>query len=584
LRTLLPATALLLLLCFPAKAQQRLTLVIKGKTAADTEQLSLLKKKITYKKEFSDSLSLRKERDRFLLRLYDLGYLAASMDSTVKDSLTHTSFLSIGKPYKWIRLSPGNVDEGILSETNFRERLYSNRPVYFRNIRKLQERILDYCENNGYPFAEVRLDSVTLREGEISARLWLSKNTQVRVDSITVKGKATISPVYLHSYLGIKPGNLYNESLVREISNRIRELPFLNELKPFEISFSDKKARVYLYLENKRASQFDFIAGFLPDNQNTGKLQFSGEAHLKLQNSFGRGEVFELNWKSPLPLTQDLRVNVMYPFLFSSPFGIDAAFSLYKRDTTYVEIVQNLGLQYILTRGNYFKVFIVDKQSNLLDSRKYADVTERLEHLDVSSFSYGLAFRSEKLDYRINPREGYSLLLSGSIGTRRIRKNSRLREEVYEGLRLSSTVYSSEYRADYYIPLRSRSVIYAGIKGALLMSPDLLTNELFRIGGLRTLRGFDEETILASWYTIANLEYRFILEQNSYLFAFYNAAYLENRSGNQFRADTPYGFGAGIAFETRLGIFSFTYALGKQLNNPLYLRSGKLHFGIISYF
>ncbi|MCC6690169.1 MAG: hypothetical protein IT235_01425, partial [Bacteroidia bacterium] len=48
--------------------------------------------------------------------------------------------------------------------------------------------------------------------------------------------------------------------------------------------------------------------------------------------------------------------------------------------------------------------------------------------------------------------------------------------------------------------------------------------------------------------------------------------------------DTPYGFGAGTSFETKAGIFSLDYALGSQLGNPIYLKSGKIHFGIVSYF
>lgn len=46
----------------------------------------------------------------------------------------------------------------------------------------------------------------------------------------------------------------------------------------------------------------------------------------------------------------------------------------------------------------------------------------------------------------------------------------------------------------------------------------------------------------------------------------------------------PVGFGAGITFETRLGIFSFNYALGKQFNNPILFKEGKVHFGIVNYF
>jgi outer membrane translocation and assembly module TamA len=80
------------------------------------------------------------------------------------------------------------------------------------------------------------------------------------------------------------------------------------------------------------------------------------------------------------------------------------------------------------------------------------------------------------------------------------------------------------------------------------------------------------------------VEYRYLFEQNSYLFAFWNGAYYESRTSTAFIHDTPYGFGAGVSFETKAGIFSLSYALGKQFSNPINFKSAKIHFGIVSYF
>jgi len=49
-------------------------------------------------------------------------------------------------------------------------------------------------------------------------------------------------------------------------------------------------------------------------------------------------------------------------------------------------------------------------------------------------------------------------------------------------------------------------------------------------------------------------------------------------------SDNPFGFGAGMSFETKAGIFSIMYALGKQFDNPIDMKSAKIHFGIISTF
>ena len=112
----------------------------------------------------------------------------------------------------------------------------------------------------------------------------------------------------------------------------------------------------------------------------------------------------------------------------------------------------------------------------------------------------------------------------------------------------------------------------------------LFKNEIFRIGGLRTLRGFDEESIFTSTYCIQSLEYRFLFSKNSNILLFAEGAWYENNSSAIYINDFPYSVGAGINFETKAGILSLNYALGSQLNNAFDVRNGKIHFGLINEF
>jgi hemolysin activation/secretion protein len=98
------------------------------------------------------------------------------------------------------------------------------------------------------------------------------------------------------------------------------------------------------------------------------------------------------------------------------------------------------------------------------------------------------------------------------------------------------------------------------------------------------LRGFNEEELFATSYLISQIEYRFLLDKNSALFGFYNRAWYEDNSTLKYVKDSPLGFGLGLSFGTKLGIFSVTYALGKQLTNSIQLNQGKIHIGYISFF
>ena len=564
--------------CFKIKAQQAYGLEIVSPPSKD------IVKKLEYKKIFSSKEERKKELRSILFSLYDNAYLAANYDSLVEDSVSLRAYLNVGEIYRWVLLDRGNVDEGILSEIGFREKLYANKPLYFKDVLKVQEKIMSYCENNGYPFAAVNLDSINIHQNNISARLNLVKNIELHIDSILVKGSAAISSAYLHNYLSIKPGDFYNESLIKKISIRVKEMSFLTEARPSNIVFIDKQTKLFLFLEKKKASQFDGIIGILPDNTSN-KILFTGDVHLKLLNALAKGELIDVNWRSLQKNTQDLKTKITYPFLFSTPFGLDYDFKLYKKDSLFIDVNQSFGLQYLLTGGSYFKAFVNTKQSSLLSTRGLEFQTVPPVYADISSTLYGLGYKTEKLDYRLNPRKGYTLNINGSAGNKNIKKNPKLNPVIYENIKLNSAQYNSDLELVFYIPLKNRSTIKIGTQSAAILGSSIFQNELFRMGGLKTLRGFDEESIYASAYSIFTLEYRYLMEQNSFLYLFFDGMYYENNNAiTPLVHDTPYGFGSGISFETKAGIFSINYALGKQFDNPINLKSGKIHFGIVNYF
>ena len=117
-----------------------------------------------------------------------------------------------------------------------------------------------------------------------------------------------------------------------------------------------------------------------------------------------------------------------------------------------------------------------------------------------------------------------------------------------------------------------------------MMNNNLYRNELYRIGGLKTMRGLDEASIYASAFAVGTIEYRFVYEENANFFAFVDQGWWEDAARAQLLTDAPLGFGVGTTFETKAGLFGLTYALGQQFGNPILLRGGKVHFGFTSLF
>lgn len=542
-----------------------------------------LVKKIKIRNSYPGKGEIEKELQSIVSQLRNEGYLLAMLDTLICDSVQCKAVLLTGAAYQWAHLKKGNVDAEILARTGFHEKLYANIKFSPAQVAKLMDRLLTWCDNNGYPFARVRLDSVEINGSSISAQLRLTKHRFIKLDSFIVEGNATIKKNFLYHYLHVKQGDPYDEHYIRQISQKIKQLPFLREAKPQLVKITDTYNKLFLYLDKKNASQFDGILGLQP--QNNGKTVLTGDMRIRLHNNiFKAGELFDLNWRRLQFQTQDFKTAVSYPYLFNTPVGTDYALTIYKRDTTFIDVQNNLGLQYLYNGLNNIKVFYRQRNTNLLSTASLTGVSVLPDYADISTYAYGLGFFYENLNYRFNPRSGVSFNVSGSAGNRTIKKNSKLNESVYTNLQLKSEQYQGEGNFAFYIPLLKFSTIKIAGQGGSIMSPHLFKNELYRIGGFKTLRGFDEQSIFASSYAIGTLEYRFLFEQNSALILFADGAWYENNSNGKYITDTPYSIGAGVSFETKAGIFQMNYALGSQLGNPFDFKTGKINFGVVNTF
>ena len=512
-----------------------------------------------------------------LVHLFEQGYLEASVDSCVANDGSSTCHIIAGRRYKWARLSGGNIAVEIASAAKFREKLYAGRPVTPRQVSRLFEDLLVQSENNGYPFARVWMDSIKHVEDGLHAQINLDRGRLVRLDSVIVRGTARTNMRYLHAYIGIRPGDVYNEAYIKRVERRIKELPFVVQKQRPYVQFSPETTKLFLFLDARRASSINGILGLQPDAV-TNKITITGDLDLRLRNALRRGEAIELNWRKLQDQTQDLRLRFNLPFAFNTPFGTDLGLKIFKRDTTFLEINARGALEYLLPQGDKLSLFVNSKTSDRLGSNTIA--TPGLA--DVRLMSYGLGIMRERFDYRFNPRSGHALAMEGSAGRKRTRTAVFTQEEPTPDI--ESIQYELNGSAVAHIGFGRRGTIRIAGQGGWMVNDDLYRNELYRIGGLRTLRGVDEASIFASSYAIGTLEYRFLFEENSNFFLFMDQAWWEDVAREEPLVDTPLGFGAGVTFETKAGLFSLTYALGREFDNPILFRAGKIHFGFISLF
>lgn len=570
---------LIALCCIHMTMRAQINLKLK---VINTDSNSVFKK-VFFKKEFSQKQLVDKELNKIYVALVNEGYLQCSFDSLIKDSTNFTAYLFIGPRYKWMQLRYEQKDANLIHRLGYAEHFFSKRPFKYSELAKLNEKIISYYENNGYPFASVKLDSFEVQGSEIRAVLKTDKHIFVKLDSLVMQGNAKVNHKFLNRYLGIKDGMPYKEDAFKQVSKKIRQLPFLTEKNPPVLRLTDKQNKLYLFLDKKNASQFDGIVGILPDDK--GKTIFTGDVKIKLVNNILRnGETFDVNWRRLQSQTQDLKANVIYPYLFGWPIGIDYGIKLYKKDTTFIDVNNGVGLNYYFSGLNHVKVFYKQRNANLISTAGLSNITVLPEYADVVTKSYGLGASVENLDYKFNPKKGFSISWTASVGNRQIKKNPKINDAAYANVMLKTSQYQAEGAVAGYLNLYKNHVLKLSAQFGSVFGNTIYRNELLRIGGLRTLRGFDEESIYTSTYVIPTLEYRFLFEQNSNIFLFTEGAWYENNSVLGYLHDTPISVGAGINFDTKAGIFNLSYGLGKQFNNGFDLRTGKIHAGLTALF
>jgi outer membrane protein assembly factor BamA len=542
------------------------------------------------------------------------GYVTASIDSIVYDSVSAKIVLYVGDKYQWAQLDTRKVDPGVLQAVGWRDRTFSGNPMDFAQVEEWQEKILTYMENNGYPFAKVYLDSFevnndigvmgidTVVSGRVSARLNLEKGPVYRIDSIRVFGNAKIANEFLQRYLDIRNGSIFDKEKLLRISKRMRDLTYVEEEYPAKLVWLNSGSILDMYLKQKKSSQVNILVGFLPnsDQSSSKKLLITGEANLNLKNALGAGETIGLNWQQLQVKSPRLNILYQHPYLFNTPIGLDFAFDMFRKDSTFLNVNLQLGAQYVLNINQSGKLFIQRFQTILNGINKdYILQNHSLpDEADVNSVNIGIDYEYNNTNYRRNPSKGNEFHIITSAGTKNIKKNNEILDlkdpsnpsfdfnSLYDTLKLKTYQFRVRATAAKYFPLgrQHRSTIKTALNGGFLQSGNVFRNELFQIGGYKLLRGFDEESQYLSQFVVGTFEYRYLVGQDSYFYAFTDGGWGRNNSQNTNVSYTYFGTGLGLAFETKVGIFNLALAVGKRSDLEFNLRQSKIHFGFLNYF
>jgi hemolysin activation/secretion protein len=324
----------------------------------------------------------------------------------------------------------------------------------------------------------------------------------------------------------------------------------------------------------------------------------TGEATVNLQNTLGTGETMKLDWQQLQ--TGSPRLDLLYqqPFIFHSPFGLNASFDLYKQDSTYINVNLIIGAQYTFSANQNGSVFLQEASSSLLNVDTAAIIASHAlpPEADISSTSLGVTYSFNNTNYRFNPRRGNELNFLGSAGTKTVHENAQIAgltdpsdsgfnfASLYDTVKLHSFQFLVRLDGAHYFPIGRAATFKLGFSAGVYGSPNTYRNDLFMIGGYKLLRGFDEQSILASQYAVGTFEYRYLTGLNSFLFTFVDVGWAKNNVPQYNLNSTFLGTGVGMAFETKAGIFNMSLAVGRTGETPFDFHDTKIHLGYVSFF
>jgi len=233
--------------------------------------------------------------------------------------------------------------------------------------------------------------------------------------------------------------------------------------------------------------------------------------------------------------------------------------------------------------GQFFlNINLKSSSTNNFDSKQSAKFPASNNN---STLLYGLGYRFNRLDDSFFPKRGLLFQVKIQTGNKEIIKSPNVLDSLYKAIQLNSLVSIISTELSFYQPLSRRGTLYLGFKGAWMDNVNMFYNEMFRFGGLQSLRGHNQNAFIASKWGLLSTEYRFLLEKESYLFLFYDQSILERNLFNEKMVnDTPWGVGVGLRLDMKAGIFTLIYAWGQSKEQNFSFDRSKIHFGFISRF
>jgi outer membrane protein assembly factor BamA len=436
-------------------------------------------------------------------------------------------------------------------------------------------RALNWYENQGYPFCEIRIgeeswDSYVESDGKfIDLTLHVRESGQVMVDSLVVTGNDFTSRRTVMRESGLREDIVFSQEAVDRAGRKLSRLSYLQTgAEPELVTLPDGRHGIVLDVVEQPAHQFSGILGYAPSRTDESSGYLTGHIDVRFGNLFGTGRMFSAEWRGKDETSQEMQIRYKEPWLLGSPLSMDFAYEQAIQDSSYLQRSISAGLHWPV--GDWLETFLrVGRRTTSPD--EYGETTYAIASSRSWFGELGVTWDSR--DHPLNPRSGLFYQAGYTFARRRNTGET-------PGVVQPETSRDESMHMDFRMaaPLRGRSVGYVRIAAHRVRAGTGIIpfSHLMPLGGARTLRGYREDQFRGSTVSWFNAEFRYLTGERSRLFLFYDGGFIDRTSSTLWKS----GYGWGLRIDSRVGVIGIDFGLGVG-DSPT---EGKLHFGLESAF
>ncbi len=514
---------------------------------------------LSYQKQHTTPKAITEEVSFFSDKITRLGYLQNHISAPQKINDTVFVFsVVLGQKTDLLQIS--NHKALILKQMGFIDS--DTITINLAEVESFMSSLIQKLEVQGYSMSKVKLENFSFEKNILKADLIEQIGSKRKLDDVVIMGYEKFPEGHRRQLKRMYKNRIFNQQTLSELHQDVQRFAFVNSLKQPEILFTQDSTRVFLYLEKAKASNFDGYVGFnTNDNDN---VIFTGYVDLLLNNALNSGEQFKLYWKNDGNQQQTFSFLGELPYLFNTPFALRGNLTIFKQDSTFQNTKTGMDLGYYIRYNIRTYVGYWAENSNDIQSQNSATLTDFKSKFFTSTFEY---FELNREDFLFPEKR--KIFLKGGVGNRQssFGDNSQF------------FVHLNGFNNFY---LNEKNIINLKFDGYYLNSNNYMINELYRFGGINSIRGFNENSLQASFFSGMMIEYRYILAPTIYIHSITDYGYFQDKATDIQQNLLGIGFGFGLF--TNNGLFNLVYANGSVNNQEIKLSNSIVHLSFKTSF